>query len=195
MANVAVVIHRTDRDADYSLLMEFNVDDGVYTTANWIHNPDLSGVASVVMKYWKTSGDTVVEMSAGEKTAADATIYSDHSAVMKEAIYQQIDQVTRDRIASGFTHMSSEFSLSETAQLNWTRLRLLQQLGDISYPLEVSTKDDDTYMIDDSDELDTFFGSMSSAIDTELTAGRDEKDTVQAMTTVAALQAWTDSRL
>jgi hypothetical protein len=42
---------------------------------NWIINPDLSLLDGIVPpRYWKVVGDTVVEMSAEEKTAADAAL-------------------------------------------------------------------------------------------------------------------------
>lgn len=41
-----------------------------------IVNPDVSAVIAVALKYWKRSGNSVVEMSAGEKSAVDSAIAS-----------------------------------------------------------------------------------------------------------------------
>jgi len=38
-----------------------------YPTADWIINPDLSSLTSVPNKYWKVSGDDVLEMTQAEK--------------------------------------------------------------------------------------------------------------------------------
>ena len=45
-----------------------------FDPAEWLLDPDLTGVAGVPDEYWKTVGDTVVEMTAGEKTAKDAEL-------------------------------------------------------------------------------------------------------------------------
>lgn len=45
-----------------------------YPTETWLRNPNLSGVDGVESKYWKVSGETVVEMSQGEKDAVDAAL-------------------------------------------------------------------------------------------------------------------------
>lgn len=47
------------------------VDSGAYDTAAWLRDPDVSALSAVPKKYWKVSGDTVVEMSSSEKAIAD----------------------------------------------------------------------------------------------------------------------------
>lgn len=44
-----------------------------FPDADWIINPDLSALASVPQKYWKISGDTVLEMNTTEKETVDDT--------------------------------------------------------------------------------------------------------------------------
>lgn len=39
-----------------------------------IINPDVTAVAAVALQYWKRSGNSVLEMTAGEKTAVDAAL-------------------------------------------------------------------------------------------------------------------------
>lgn len=63
---MADVVNRTT----VQYLRSVNTPD--YPTGSWIINPDLSALASVPEKYWKVVGDTVVEMTAGEKAAVDA---------------------------------------------------------------------------------------------------------------------------
>lgn len=46
-------------------------DFGSYPTQDWVHDPDLSDIQDVDKIYWKVVGDTVVEMSQGEKDAVD----------------------------------------------------------------------------------------------------------------------------
>lgn len=45
-----------------------------YPSQDWIHNPDLSPVDGVPEKYWKIISDQVLEMTQGEKDAADLTL-------------------------------------------------------------------------------------------------------------------------
>lgn len=45
-----------------------------YDPAEWLLDPDLAPVAGVSDDYWKIVGDSVVEMTAAEKTAKDAQI-------------------------------------------------------------------------------------------------------------------------
>lgn len=48
-----------------------NADVNAYDTNDWLHNPDVSGLAGVPQKYWKVVADTVVEMDANEKAVVD----------------------------------------------------------------------------------------------------------------------------
>ena len=55
-----------------------SVNTADYPTDDYIINPDLTGlyvaatgVYTVALKYWKVSGESVLEMTAGEKTAVD----------------------------------------------------------------------------------------------------------------------------
>ena len=63
---MANVINRTT--CEY--LESVNTPD--FSVLDWIINPDLSAVSGVPMKYWKCSGDSVVEMSQAEKDTVDA---------------------------------------------------------------------------------------------------------------------------
>ena len=63
---MADVVHRTTLE----YLRSVNTPE--YPVIDWIINPNLSALAAVPQRYWKVSGDLVVEMTAGEKTAKDA---------------------------------------------------------------------------------------------------------------------------
>lgn len=58
--------------------------------ANYIEEPDLSGVVGVASIYWIITGDVITEMSAGEKTAVDNAMLSDSR---DGAVQDAIDQV------------------------------------------------------------------------------------------------------
>lgn len=59
------VLNRTTKQ----YLSSVNTPD--YLEIDWIINPDLSAVVGVPQKYWKISGDSVLEMNAEEKIAVD----------------------------------------------------------------------------------------------------------------------------
>ena len=63
---MSVVINRTNKQILYSA----NTPD--YSETDWIINPDLSLLSSVPQKYWKISGDSVLEMTTQEKSNVDA---------------------------------------------------------------------------------------------------------------------------
>lgn len=63
---LVLVIHRTTYE------IRRNVTAASYDPAEWLINPDLSGVQGVPDYYWKVVGDSVVEMDAAEKAAVDA---------------------------------------------------------------------------------------------------------------------------
>lgn len=65
---MSAVINRTSKQ----LLCSVNTPD--YSEVDWIINPDLSLLTSVPQKYWKISGDSVLEMTTQEKADADAAI-------------------------------------------------------------------------------------------------------------------------
>ena len=63
---MADVIHRT------TLELRMSVNTSEFDSGTWIINPNLSGVSGVAKKYWKISGDSVLEMDQTEKDAVDA---------------------------------------------------------------------------------------------------------------------------
>jgi hypothetical protein len=65
---MATVVNRTTAKVIYSV----NTPD--YPPAEWLINPDLSALSNVPQKYWKVASDSVVEMTAQEKSAVDAAL-------------------------------------------------------------------------------------------------------------------------
>jgi len=77
---MADVIHRT------TLQQRFSVNTPSFPTVDWIINPDLDALSGVEKKYWKVVGDTVVEMTQGEKDALDAAALAAAKTVKIDAI-------------------------------------------------------------------------------------------------------------
>ncbi len=78
------VIHRT------TLEFRKSVSTGRFDTADWIINPDLVALSGIDKKYWKVVGDTVVEMTQGEKDVVDAA----ELATAKIERSEEVDQAT-----------------------------------------------------------------------------------------------------
>lgn len=64
-------VHRINR-TEHRSISPTDLLAGGGSLADYINNPDLSGVVGVENKYWVITGDTVSEMSQGEKDAVDA---------------------------------------------------------------------------------------------------------------------------
>jgi hypothetical protein len=65
---MANVVNRTA----VPVVVLYSVNTPDYPETEWIINPDLTALASVPQKYWKVSGDLVIEMTAAEKAVVDA---------------------------------------------------------------------------------------------------------------------------
>jgi len=110
---MAIVINRSTVQVVYSA----NTPD--YPTENWIINPDISSLTGVPKKYWKISGDSVLEMDQSEKDAVDAAINAlpKTSGIIFDAYNSQSQQFT-DRMVpikwnsirikdQGYTHSTT----------------------------------------------------------------------------------------
>jgi len=64
----ADVINRT------TLELKLSVNTPDFPVGTWIISPDLSALTAVPQKYWKISGDLVLEMTSGEKAVVDAAL-------------------------------------------------------------------------------------------------------------------------
>lgn len=63
-----IVIFKLNQQPQY--LKSVNTGDYI-NDPDILINPDISSVQSVPLKYWKRSGDSIVEMSTSEKSAID----------------------------------------------------------------------------------------------------------------------------
>lgn len=179
---MASVLHRTTKQYIAS------AHTPNHDPADWIINPDMSGVAGVPSQYWKITGDTVSEMSAAEK---DAACLSD----VKAAKCAAIDARTSELIAQGFTYDSKTFSLSIEAQAKMAGVQQVKDNVAVTYPIVWNNIDDtDTVSLADAAALEAFYLAGVGAYRTHADSGTALKDQVRAASTVAAVEAITDSR-
>jgi hypothetical protein len=86
---MASVIHKTDRDSSGALIQLFSVNTPDYSTNDWVINPDLSAVQGVEKKYWKVTGNSVVEMNTGEKSTVDSNELTAAKTARKLALREE----------------------------------------------------------------------------------------------------------
>lgn len=178
---MADVLNRTTKQ----LLRSVNSPD--YDPADWIINPDLSGVSGVPVVYWKIDGDTVSEMSQAEKDAVDAA----NLPAYKAALVKKVDAETQRRIALGFEFPPSSgnvFSLSKEAQLNYLGMKTYTDA--LPYPFDVRTLDDTGFItISNATETNAFLDVGFVTKETWITTGRLVKTAVMAAADAAAADA------
>jgi len=92
-----------------------SADTGKYPESEWIYNPILPNCDQ---KYWKISGNTVVEMEQSEKNIVD-TAYLTFAKTQK---IQESKALTESNIASGFTFQDKIYNLNSQTQIIWTSI-------------------------------------------------------------------------
>ena len=78
-----------------------SVNEPDYPETDWVWDRDghaLDAVSGVAPKYWKLSGDQIVEMSQGEKDSVDAALIPGAKAALTEKLVQD----TRDYINAAY---------------------------------------------------------------------------------------------
>lgn len=109
---MALVVHRTTLETRYG------VGGSGFDPDVWLIDPDLSALAGVPSKYWKVSGNAIVEMSASEKTAQDAAILES----VKASRIGYLDGKVRGYIYEHYEpHRQSSFTtlFSEAGMQQW----------------------------------------------------------------------------
>ena len=102
-----------------------------------------------------------------------------------------VDKNTQRLISEGFTFDNEVFSLSQSAQLNWLCIKVLS-MG-ITWPLEITTKNDTDYLLEESD-LDSFIYSAQIVIQGHIQTGRDIKQQILAAVDETELNSIEDNR-
>ena len=102
-----------------------------------------------------------------------------------------VDFRTRKFVTQEFEFDDHTFSLSERAQHNLLVLQINKST--LSWPQELSTKDDQIYSLAESD-VDAFVAAGLNKVNERLAAGRAIREAINACTTQEELDAVIDSR-
>jgi hypothetical protein len=183
------VLHRTTKQ----YLRSVNTPD--FPRATWVINPDLSSLTGVPTKYWKINpDDTVVEMTAAEKSAVDndPTNLADTKALRN----REIDQKTVTLIEAGFAHGGKTFSLSDRAQASYNSFsEEISSGASITYPRDITTIDDTDFLtINNVIEARAFLADAFRAVRLHQESGRDLKVQIIQAADASAVDAVVDSR-
>jgi len=102
----------------------------------------------------------------------------------KDYLYSEIDKKTEETIFSGFTFDGGLFSMSLSAQINWSNLFFIP---DAMWPITVSHKDDTgTYQLTLANRAN-FYGSALLHKNNALQNGTTLKNTVKDAITIGEL--------
>lgn len=138
----------------------------------------------------KIKGDSIAN-----ETILDSTVLA-HVAVplaaYKDIRHEEIDARTEELITdTGFVFDSKTFSLSGNAQRNFDRQ--LDEEPKYSFPIDISTKDNDTYSLAVNDNAN-FWIAMKDGVNTHLDSGRVLKKSIFDAVDKAAVDAIEDTR-
>ena len=179
-----------------SLYLEENINPArlgsIMGNNDWIVNPDLSSVEGIEQKYWKVSGNDIIEMNQSEKDSVD----SHKVDLARDKRMKETDVTTQSLIDNGFTFDGETFSLSTGAQFNWNAIKVAVDGGLLvegNFPYGISTKTETEYNLSWAD-VNSFIGTVLVTVSTHLGGGRAIKQGLIAATSISGLDAIVDNR-
>lgn len=181
---MALVVNKTTFQCIYS------ANTPEYPTADWLHNPDVSGVAAQPDKaYWKVSGNAVVEQDATEKAATDLGRLD----ALKAARIEEIQERTGELRDEGFSYSGKQFGLSPRSVDMLEGVIIAKD--SLSYPQTWNTLDElGSHDLADAAEVEVFFMTALGTYKAIQDAGSALKASIRAATTKAELDAVVDNR-
>lgn len=112
----------------------------------------------------------------------------------KDNKIKEIDSKTQELISQGFPYNGSQFSLSSHAQLNWIGMKTADIQDLLTFPMGITTIDDEEYSLVSKTDLTTFYVTGLGYKKAILDSGRSLKVTVGAAVDKAGIDAVQDNR-
>lgn len=167
----------------------------------FVVSPDISGNNSLTVLQelrpeWFLVDTPILSGSNLIVSAQHQIVIEDMLEEFKQKKIKAIDNRTQELIANGFLFDGHTFSLSLNAQSNFMGIKVATDGGlltEANYPYEITTLDDETYLLQWSDK-ETFFGLVLGSVSTHLASGRALKSQVKQAVTQEQLDAVTDNR-
>lgn len=144
-----------------------SVNTGIYPTANWIINPNLSSVVNVPVKYWKITGDIVSEMNQSEKDVVDTALVPDAKIVRKEGLKLEGDGLIEGQGYSNYIKDSLSIMYSESVRIRPNKAAYLKP------------------WIDWINEVDTEVKNKQSSVDLQTTLDAVNGITIDSSTLIS----------
>ena len=139
----------------------------------------------------------IIGDSFANETLLDS-IYASHEDLdlseYKDIKSKEIDSRTQELISNGFPYDGATFSLSSHAQLNWIGMKTADIQDLLTFPMGITTIDDDEYSIQNKSSLTTFYVTGLVYKKSILDSGRNLKVAVKAATTKAEIDLVLDNR-
>lgn len=129
--------------------------------------------------YANADGTIVSLIKEGYKLFIDKQNINEY----KKSIFDKIDLISQNKIFDGFYFDGKVFSLSISAQINWSNLLFLPMQ---MFPITLSTKDDDIYLLTYSN-VNSFYGAAVIGKNSPLQQGNTLKQQVKNLTTIEEL--------
>lgn len=108
--------------------------------------------------------------------------------------YEEIDGRTEDLILAGFSYGGKVISSSANAQSKWHAIFNMATIGQVTYPLIVSARDETQVSLADAAALYACYGTMVGTGKAHFDSGKVLKDAVLAAADAAAVDAIVDTR-
>ena len=148
--------------------------------------------STVILRY----GDDIdfIYYQIGEENNEDYIRLTNPSILeLKESIKSNIDKKTTELIYGGVTFSGLTFSMSDSAQTNWSNFPNMYQFAPHLFPLPILSKNDEPYLLQYSDVMSFYFAALIHK-NTQLQSGAILKQQIDAMTTKEELEAFVDPR-
>lgn len=109
---------------------------------------------------------------------------------LKEIRYNEIDETSRTIIYQGFVFDGKRFSMSLTAQINWSNILLIP---DNIFPVPISTKDESVYYLSLANRQAFYLAAMNAKT-IPLFSGNSLKEQIRLCQDEACVYAVVDNR-
>lgn len=207
---MATVIEPTTKEIRRS------VDTPQYTDAGWVvikaadpeDTPALIDSLVAVIPEYRIIEDPPVDpldfrvvRLATQSEKDDLDVDVDRIARAQSIKRGEIDQRTQELFADGFDHDGHHFSMSESAQRNMIVMTVENAAGRFLFPFKYSKSESDPndpggeyVIVDEVDLLEMTTAVAFSVGQQAYNSGRDLRVQVNALTTVAAVEAFVDPR-
>lgn len=160
-----------------------------YPPASYIINPDLSALTAVAREYWKVVGDTVVEMTAGEKSSIDAALLP----LLKRAKCIAIDARTQQLLEVGVEYPAASGVYYTVDARAMGEFKLM--LDAAVYPFDWNSNDNlNALTVSNATQGQNLLAAAASRAKDIINSGTAIKATVRACTTAACVTAVVDPR-